>query len=187
MVTKKLVDFSMVEELYHTRLIKDFPPMELKPLEMMRVSWEMESYDCYGLFEREEILGYAFFLRKGRKYLLDYYAIDEKYRGTGLGSGFLRQLAEYMEEADCVIIEVENPASAKDEEARKHMQRRLHFYLRNGCRETGVTSILFGVNYRLLEIAGRGAHGKEELRAAYTEIYQSILPERFFQTSFLVG
>ena len=185
MVTKRLADFSMVEELYHTRLTKDFPPTETKPLEMMRVSWEKDSYICYGFFEGEEILGYAFFLRKGRKYLLDY-AIDEKHRGEGLGSVFLGQLAEYMKEADFVIIEVENPESAKDEEARKHMQRRLRFYLRNGCRETGVTALLFGVNYRLLEIAGREAHGKEELRAAYTEIYQSILPERLFQTNFLV-
>ena len=129
--TRRLTEFSQVEALYNTRLKKDFVRNELKPLISMRRSWEKNAYDCYGLFCGEEILGYAFFVRLGKRCLFDYLAIAEEHRNEGLGSRFLRQLADCLGEADCVVVEVEDPDSAEDEEQRRQRQRRLQFYLRN--------------------------------------------------------
>ena len=90
----QLTDFAQVEALYKTRLKKDFARNELRPLVSLHRSWEKDAYDCYGLFCGEEILGYAFFVRLGKHYLLDYLAIAEGHRDEGLGSLFLRQLAD---------------------------------------------------------------------------------------------
>ena len=60
-VTLRLSSFSQVDALYRTRLKKDFARNELKPLSSIRRSWKKGAYDCYGLFDGDEILGYAFF------------------------------------------------------------------------------------------------------------------------------
>ena len=187
MITRRLDDFSQIETLYNTRLKKDFPPNELRPLDSLRISWTENAYDCYGLFDGDKIAGYAFFVRRGNDYLFDYFAIAEERRDEGLGSVFLRQLSECMREADCIVGEVENPDTAETEELRRQRERRLRFYLRNGFLETELTSVVFGVNYRILEVPTGTEHSTEKLRSVYTGLYRSILPEPFFKTQFRVS
>lgn len=122
--TKRLTDFSMIEYLYQTKMKNDFGRDELKPLSSIRRSWNKDIYECYGLFDGEKILGYAFFLRQNHSYLLDYYAVDEQHRDEGLGTLFLQQLAEQMKNADMVLCEVEDPDYAEDEQSRMERQRR---------------------------------------------------------------
>ncbi len=187
MLTRRMTDFSQVETLYGTRLKDDFPPDELKPLESMRRPWDKGAYECYGLFEGGDILGYAFFVRRDRDLLLDYFAIARELRDRGLGSLFLRQLAEHIREADCAVCEVQDPDKAENAEERMERERRLRFYLRSGFRETELTSVLFGVDYRILECPGTQAHTVRQLREAYTELYRSTLPEPLFLTQFQVS
>ena len=184
--TRRLTDFAQVEQLYKSRLKKDFARNELRPLASLRRSWEKDAYDCYGLFAGEELLGYAFFVRQGKNYLFDYLGIAEDYRDQGLGSIFLRQLAAGLTEADCVIGEVEDPEKAKDEQTRAVRQRRLQFYLRSGYLKTELRSVVFGVDYRILEIPTGTTHTADELRTIYTGLYRSILPAPFFRTQFQV-
>ena len=186
MVTKQIADFDVVEMLYKTRLKKDFSRAELKPLASMRRSWKKNAYDCYGLYDGDEILGYAFFVRRDKDYLFDYFAITEERRNEGLGSLFLRQLAECVRGANCIVGEVEDPDRAEDEETREQRERRLQFYLRGGYRKTELTSVVFGVDYRILEVPAAEEHTAEELRSIYTELYRSTLPEPFFTTQFRV-
>ena len=162
--TRRLTEFSQVEALYNTRLKKDFVRNERKPLISMRRSWEKNAYDCYGLYDGEEILGYAFFVRLGNSALLDYLAIAEEHRGEGLGTVFLRQLSACLRETDCVLVEVEDPEKAGDGETRLQRERRRQFYLRGGWRETGLCSVLFGSDYRILEIPRGQEHSAEQLR-----------------------
>ena len=186
--TRRLTDFKLVRSLYRSRLKKDFAPNELKPLSAMRRAWERGAYDCYGLFGGEEILGYAFFVRNGRDRLLDYFAIAEDCRGGGLGSAFLRQLAGCIADADCVVAEAEDPDTAPDAETRELRERRLRFYERNGYIVTGLKAVVFGADYRILEAPASAApHAEDALRAVYTELYRSILPELFFRTQFRVS
>ena len=184
MITRQIMDFSEIEMLYNTKLRKDFSPDELKPLDSMRRSWIKNEYACFGLFENEKNVGYAFYLCRKGNFLLDYLAIDREYQRKGLGSLFLRQLAEYTEEAECVICEVENPDTAENEEQRKVREQRMQFYLRNGYRKTELTAVVFGVNYRILELPMMKEHSLKELRRIYTEIYHSSLPEEIFKKEF---
>ncbi len=187
MITRRLDDFSQIETLYDTCLKKDFPPDELRPLDSLRRSWEENTYDCYGLFDGDMTVGCAFFVRKGKDSLFDYLAIAPERRGEGLGSVFLRQLSECLREAECIVVEVEDPDAAENEESRRQRERRLRFYLRNGYRETELTSVVFGVRYRILEAPTGAEHTAEKLRSVYTGLYRSILPERFFRTQFRVS
>ena len=186
-ITHRLMDFRQVESLYKSRLAKDFAEDERKPLSAMKESWEKGQYDCYGLFDGEEIVGYAFFVRNGKYFLLDYFAIKEDRRNEGLGSIFLKQLADGMEKERCVIVEVEDPDKANNCDDKALRNRRLHFYLRNGYLKTALTSSVFGVAYRLLEASNGVPHAARDISAAYTDIYRSTLPDNFFQTRFSVS
>ena len=185
--TRRLTDFRQVEKLYKSRLESDFAEDELKPLSAMKKSWEEGNYDCYGVFEGEEILGYAFFVSNGDNCLLDYFAIKEDRRNEGLGSIFLKQLTACMEKEKYVIVEVEDPNQANSFDEKTLRNRRLQFYLRNGYMETTLKSSVFGVSYRLLEASNSVPHSARNIRTAYIELYRSILPEEFFQTQFSVS
>ena len=184
--TRRLTAFSQVEALYRERLKNDFARNERRPLASLRRSWEKGAYECYGLFEGAEILGYAFFACLGKRFLFDYLAIADGHRDQGLGSLFLHQLSRQLESADCVVGEVEDPDSADDPESLALRERRLRFYLRSGYRETTLRSTVFGADYRILELPCGKNHTAEELRQAYTELYRSILPALFFRTQFRV-
>lgn len=186
LTVRRLTDFAQVEALYRTRMKKDFVRNELRPLASLRRSWEQDAYDCYGLFDADELLGYAFFVRLGRNYLFDYLAIAAEHRDEGLGSVFLPMLASRLQDADCVIGEVEDPEKAPDAESRAQRERRLRFYLRGGYLQTDLTSRVFGADYRILEVPTGKTHTADELRAVYTALYQSILPGIFFHTQFKV-
>lgn len=163
---------------------KDFARNELRPLPSLRRSWDAEEYECYGLYREDELLGYAFFVKQGKWYLFDYLAIAEEFRDHGFGSVFLKGLS--IPGAECVIGEVEDPDKAKDEEDRTQRERRLQFYLRSGYRRTGVTSCVFGVDYRILEVPTGEWHDDSVITAFYTAVYKKLLPAPFYERKFQI-
>ena len=187
MDTQQITDFSIVEHIYKTRMKYDFTRNELKPLSVIRRAWTSNAYVCYALIEEEALLGYAFFVREENNYLFDYFAIEEQHRNRGLGSFFLKQLADCFRNAECIVGEVEDPDKAKNEEEKMLRERRLQFYLRSGYRKTDVISRVFGADYRILEIPTGEEHTAKNLIKIYTDLYRSTLPGRFFRTQFKVN
>ena len=185
-VTKRATDLSQISEIYKARMKEDFPPDELKPLSAIKNAWERDSYDAYFLVRGEEIIGYAFFVRNGKHYLLDYLAIAKEHRDKGLGTVFLRQLRECLRDADCVIGEVDDPDKTDDTDEKALRERRLRFYLRNGYLKTEVTSRVFGVDYRILELPVGAEHTADEIRETYSELYRGMLPKVIYKTQFKV-
>ncbi len=153
----------------------------------MRQSWQRGNYDCYGLFDGDEILGYAFFFRIRDCCLLDYFAVEEGHRNQGLGSFFLQQLEHFIASAECAIVEVEDPDKAEDEEIKAVRNRRLQFYLRNGYLKTELTAAVFDADYRIMELPVAKAHTSDELRRVYTDIYRNMLPEKYFREEFQIS
>ena len=186
LAVRRLTDFSQVEELYRTRMKRDFARNERRPLASLRRSWKRGAYECFGLFDGDAILGYAFFVRLGKDYLFDYFAIAEEHRDEGLGSLFLRELTAQLSDADCVVLEVEDPDRAKNASERALRERRLRFYLRSGYRETDLTARLFGADYRILEAPTASPHPTQALRSVYIALYQIILPGLLFRTQLRV-
>lgn len=138
--------------VYNTYMKEDFPPDELKPLKSILDMMDKGIYECLGLYEDNEFLAYAFFVRnhKRKTLLLDYLAVCPQYRSGGYGSAFLEQMRTYYREENAVILECESERTAPDEEQRSIRRRRIAFYKRNGCHSTRTKAYLFQVEYDIL-------------------------------------
>ncbi len=168
MEIRKITDFRQIEDIYLTQMQLDFPSNELKPLIAIEKALEEGIYECYGLYRDRIILGYAFFVKTEKNYLLDYFAISQAYRNRGYGSVFLNRLSKMLSEAECVICEVDDPDAENDPDKNILCFKRLQFYLCNGFRETGVTSTVFGAEFRILVTSGTTVHDDKEIARIYT-------------------
>lgn len=178
---------SQADEIYRKMMKKDFPRSELKPLSMIHKGLARKEYLCFGFFDDEDtVCGYAYFVFRiqdgQRVYMLDYFAVAENMRGTGLGSQFIKMACEEVNDADYIICEAEAPEKASDEDDRLTRTRRVDFYLRNGFRDTGVTAFVFGVVFKILEFGAE--HTEDEMKKAYSELYRSFLPEILYRACF---
>ena len=101
-------------EIYQSHLVEDFPAGEVKPLAHMLEGRKKGQYEAYGLFEKDTLKGYAYFIKNSTQpaALLDYFAIVRGLRSAGYGSLFLKKLqAMCIEQQKQLILEVENPDS----------------------------------------------------------------------------
>ncbi len=173
----KVATLKEIEEIYNTHMKKDFPPAELKPLSAIEYSVEKGWYKMYIGYDEEEIRGYACIADCGDKIgFLDYFAIVKEYRGTGFGTEFFNQLGKFTE-FDCIILETESIESAKNEDEEFTRRRRIAFYKRSGCVDTGVMYNVFGVEYnvfinRYVELTEKFL---AKLLSAYEYAYAAIL------------
>lgn len=166
-----------VREVYRRHMTADFPDDERKPLTAIEAALRRGEYRCFGALRNGEVLAYAFFVCLEGLWLFDYLAVLPALRGAGLGSAFLTALrADHMAEADCVLLEVDDPDAAEDPAERETRLRRLRFYLHNGLTDTGLTAEVWHVQYRILEIPLNGRHTAAETRGLYDRLYRAIMP-----------
>lgn len=195
-----------------------FPKDELKPVSSIEWLYGQNAYLGLGLFEAaspsipesetasgksttDRLLGYALFLTPPGQstVLLDYYAILEEYRDLGLGSFFLQGMKPYLQNADGILIETENPAFAPNEKEALLRNRRNAFYARNGGQPTNVFCSLFGVPYQIhflstktgpavehpaaTDITGEASSRSLDVyvRTGLEAIYRFMLPEEVYQ------
>ena len=166
--------------IYKVSLKKEFPVNERRPLSMIVRGMIAGTYECLGAFYKGRIIGYAFFLKHGNDYLWDYLAVPKKYRCKGVGSQIIKAVKEYYKNADSVIGEVENPACVGPNEDNDIMARRYNFYLRNGCVDTGVKAVTFGVNYIIIQISDQKMDA-EKVAKLYQMHYKVSLPRRLYE------
>lgn len=177
MIIKNLTQ-EQVKKIYKTHMVNDFPASELKPLSMILKGMEKKIFECLGYVDEEsgEILAYAVFVKNGNDYLFDYLAVISDSRNSGIGSSFLKQIAEHYKHADSVIGEVEDPVFAKDDKEKNLQERRIGFYKRNGYIDTNVRVKLFGVDFKVFEMNLGRKHSEEEIKQLYKSHYKKILP-----------
>ena len=114
-------DKATVRQLYK----KTFPEISLEDLD---ISWDYRSRpDSYGFWDGEKLAGFvlaSFHTRSGGSMYIDFFALDEPYRGNGLGTqlvqGFLSGL---VEKNGSIHLFPRNETVAK-------------WYVRNGFRES---------------------------------------------------
>lgn len=147
----RTLDKEETRRLYGPCLKRDFPPEELMPWKWMEPLIEQGYQRSAGFYDDNGLAAYAMFItgsdRPGAA-LLNYFAVQPERRGQGVGSRCLELMREALAGKGCrIIFEVEDPDTAPDREA---ALRRIDFYLRGGARATGVGSLLFGVEYRIM-------------------------------------
>lgn len=172
----RAADYRETVEIYKKYMRKDFPINERRPLYMVKRLHKSGAYTCLVLEEGGQLLAYAFLLGQpsGGAVLLDYFAVAESQRGTGIGSRFLGEISSFLA-ADGIIIECETPADACKDADRLVRERRIAFYIKNGAEMTDIKWRLFGVKYNILWLPIQCAAEKVELREALVEIYKSTL------------
>ena len=180
-MTIEVLTLPEIRDVYHHQLKYDFPADERKPLRRIEASLKKGQYICYGIKDEAGILAYAFFVVVEDWLLFDYFAVRKELRGTGIGSRFLQDLcAHQLKNASCVLLEVDDPASADSAEEKALRERRIRFYRKNGLRNTGVKVRTFGVVFQILELPVGSPHSAEDAGQIYGRIYRSILPERMY-------
>ena len=172
---------NQITKLYQEHMVVDFPKDELKPLNMILKSVQEGFYDCFGLFENEQIVGYTFMVKQENSYLVDYIAIFPEHRNKGVGANLLTLIDDYLGDADRIIGEVEDPAYTDDEEQKTLQTRRLGFYLRNNCYDTGLRVECFGVKFIILEAGNKKCRDKDEVWDLYSLFYKKFLSEERFE------
>lgn len=177
-----------IRRVYEERMKEDFPPNELKPLSMLYDGLDQGRYICFGLKEKENIIGYCYLLKNGDDYLIDYLAIYPDRRNHGLGGKTLESVSDYLakEGARSIIGEVENPEFATSEEERHLQTRRFGFYMRNGFRDTGVKVECFKAHFIMIETGKDLVHSKEEIRELYAMHLKSILTKEKFEENVFI-
>lgn len=85
--------------------------------------------------------------------LIVYFAVLKKYRGQGIGQKFLKELKEKYKENDVIILEVENPERAKNNEEKEICQKRIKFYEKLNFKIIeNLQYILYNVDYKIMEL-----------------------------------
>jgi GNAT superfamily N-acetyltransferase len=172
---------SIVERIYKERMVIDFPKDELKPLGVILDAIDSGRYECLGLFDGDNMIGYVFLVKLNKDYLVDYLAIYPDKRNAGAGSVMVNRLADYLKDADNIIVEVENPDYADDEDQEDLQSRRLSFYLRNGCSDTGLRAKTFDVPFRVLSMGEGSCNDVDALWELYESFNKEVLPNEMFE------
>ena len=183
-----LLTLTEIREIYRKRMKNDFPGNELKSLAMIEKVFREGRYLCYGAKEGTDILAYAFFVRTEGRYLLDYFAVKKELRGSGIGSSFLKELnSRCLQEADCVLVEVDDPSFARNDQEKAICECRLAFYLGNGLLDTGARARTFGADFLILEFPKDVPHNRAEAGELYSRIYRSFLPKRIYEQMVMIS
>ena len=172
-----------VTSVYEERMVHDFKKDELKPLKMILKAIDEGIYECLGLSDGERLLGYIFLVRQGKRYLVDYLAVYPKERNKGRGADILKLLRDHIHDAEMIIAEVEDPIYAESSEEKEIQERRVSFYFRNGCSDTGVRVRCFGVPFIIISIGGSSSLDRSAMWEAYQSFYRAVLPRRMFEAN----
>ena len=172
------LDYNQVKNIYETHLVNDFIEEERKPLVVINILMQMGIYHCYGLFEGETLLAYAFFCeaknKNQRPILLDYLVVLNGSRNQGIGSKMISIIKETLVEYDMVMAEVELTEEYDSEQDFEIRKKRQAFYLRNGWKKTDVVVDLFGVKLQIFILPTKEEVDESYLKSDLDEIYDSM-------------
>lgn len=126
---------------------RSFPKYERKPFGIILSMCRKGKTDIWCLKERGAFAGFATTINDTDLILIDYLAVAEKRRGSGIGSFALKALRQAYP-AKGIFVEIESayePGPDQDERS-----RRKRFYLRNGMKPSCVMANVFDVPMELL-------------------------------------
>lgn len=184
----RVLDNKEIREIFENYMVNDFPKAELKPVEIMEEYCKRQWYKCFGVYEGDELIAYAFFFNGNESNccILDYYSVVSKFRNKGHGGKALRLIVEEMSGYDNIFLEIEDIEYAKDENEKYVREHRKSFYLRNGVMDTPFRSKVDGVNYNIMYIPVDGEKNGVIVDDNYgdfviRDIYEKMFGNNFFK------
>jgi len=172
------LELNEIKSIYRALIKKDFPRNERRPFFSMSKLHSNGKYICLVLEEDNQIIAYATFITDDviSSVLLDYFAVDEKLRGSGIGSRFIALIREYWYEKYGIIIECETPDSTKTDNEKVIRKRRIDFYRRAGAEDTSVKWRFIGVHYRILWLPTSQSVYPTDVAGDLPSLYSLSLP-----------
>ena len=177
-----LLNVEQAQSIYRSQMVRDFPESELKPFASVQGMMMRGLYEPLAFYdEAGALMAYAWqaVLLQCRNVLLDYFAVLPQYRGSGVGTAVLKELAAYYApRKQSLIIECEHPAEAPEPAVAR---RRIGFYLRAGAHAAAMESRLFGVRYQIYSLPAGGLAKDEEIHRDLQELYRTMVPEPYYR------
>ncbi len=136
---RTLADWWRILRLYRHA----FPANERKPFSLIRQLQKKDKVDVWLGQSNGTFCGLAITVNGKGLILLDYFAVEARLRGKGVGSAFLQQVLAHYDTTE-LFLEIELPDGSPEKE------RRLRFYKHNGLTDLHTTASLFGVPMMLL-------------------------------------
>lgn len=176
-----LLNKEQIEYIYNTFMVYDFPPDELKPLPHLLRMVEEGLCTYYALFSGEEVLSYFGLCVKNGFALVDYLAVNPKYRGQGIGTETLKYLKTAAGD-NRILIECEEVSKAGTSEEAATRTRRIAFYTKSGFLLTTVRAKLFGVDYILLTFP----QNPDGVKEGYETVYRAMLGDETYNRNMIL-
>ena len=145
---------------------KAFPGSEKKPFSMIRKMHRLGRTDVWYFQRSGKFAGLIITINGSSHILLDYLAVEEHQRGTGIGSEIL-QLMRKQYAGRGVFLEIESVY--EDSENRAERIRRKHFYEKCGMTSMEEFVWLFGVKMELMGFGCKLTY--DEYHAFYRDNY----------------
>ncbi len=156
------------KHIYNTYMTVDFPSSELKSLKKIVRLMELDKYFSFGVYEGENLVGYAFFMTNENMVLLDYFAIMKDKRNDGYGSKSIALISDYFKDKyDVLVLESEDPNFGKNETDKKIRQRRVNFYKKNNFKIAEIESKVYTVEFVVFTINNKLKNTNEVAKALY--------------------
>lgn len=124
-----------------------FPREERKPFAVIAKLHRSGKNDLWCLMCGGEFLGFASMVNGENILLLDYFTVEKRFRGKGIGSEALEKLKEKYPQQG-FFVEIESQWEPGDDQTIR--QKRRQFYLRSGMTPMKVMADVFGVKMELL-------------------------------------
>lgn len=145
------IKFKEFKDLYRKHIVKDFPSSERPNLEGFRKRMLKYNEETY-IYEEEGVeRGYCIIDQIQEYVLVAFLAVYEGNRGKGIGTKILKELEEKYSNKKGILLEVEDPDFAKNENQKNIQERRIKFYERANFQVVENLKVeLFMVNFKIM-------------------------------------
>ena len=145
------IKFKEFKDLYRKHIVKDFPSSERPNLEGFRKRMLKYNEETY-IYEEEGVeRGYCIIDQIQEYVLVAFLAVYEGNRGKGIGTKILKELEEKYSNKKGILLEVEDPDFAKNENQKNNQERRIKFYERANFQVVENLKVeLFMVNFKIM-------------------------------------
>mgnify|MGYP005805614891 FL=1 len=145
------IKFKEFKDLYRKHIVKDFPSSERPNLEGFRKRMLKYNEETY-IYEEDGVeRGYCIIDQIQEYVLVAFLAVYEGNRGKGIGTKILKELEEKYSNKKGILLEVEDPNFAKNENEKSIQERRIRFYERANFKVVENLKVeLFMVNFNIM-------------------------------------
>ncbi len=169
----KKADLKKFKEIYRKYIIKDFPREERSSLNNFKKRIINKNEELYVFSENGEEKAYTIIANLDNNFILiSFLAVFEKYRGEGIGTKLLAEIKEKFKDKKGIILEVESPEDATDENDKSIREKRIKFYEKSDYKMLKNTQIYLGnMLFNIMFLNNKDNIDESEISKSLNEFY----------------